>query len=300
MKMSSRYTSSSYSSSSSGQSSSSYTTQTSKSSYTSVGLPADEYRTLQKRQNRDRVEAHFRGSSGSSNYSSSTSSLSPNYPHHRRGDSGDSTYSQRSYTSYQEARLPHAQRVHISEAKNATRRALGPSFSFTDEYDNQASNYPATTQTTALSGGRRSRGNHTEREPIPQKYLDEYHAWSRADDEKYNIDDRHPYKADYISNAQWHTHDGVHVAPAPTAAATPILCPTPMKPYYKTPSSLPSHSPLRSHHRLERVYSVMQDVREQPNYEYEYAQPRLVSKFSFDSDDGVEVKKRSFFRRRRH
>ncbi|KAF1852018.1 uncharacterized protein K460DRAFT_413497 [Cucurbitaria berberidis CBS 394.84] len=196
-------------------------------SSTSSGLPGDEFHTLQKRQTRDRLEAHF------SHHGSSTRS-------HPR-------------TSYQDVFLPQDDRVRISEVKNATRRALGSSFDFTDGGYSRTKRVDSL-KTPHAAGSRRGGSKYDE--PIPQKYLDEYHKRSREDDEKYDADQ---YKADFTSFARWRTHDVLDVN---NGAIRP-------------PNSYRETAHSSAH--LRSMDSVMDDKRE-------VARPPLVSKFSFDSD----------------
>lgn len=220
--------------SSRGQGSSWYSTSTN----SSLGLPGDEFRTLKRRQNRDRLENHF-SHRGASNYS------------HSR-------------TAYQDAHLGHNERVRISEVKNATRKALGSNFDFTDNGHRGTKYYEAGLKRRTAESRRDSSKYEV---PIPQKYLDEYYEWSRKYEEKYEA---HQSKADYTFGAPWRTHDRLHVDPAAVRPSTL---------YRETP---------RSSTKPESVESNIYDERG-------YARPPLVSKFSFDSD---VPPKRSFFRRR--
>lgn len=198
----------------------------------SLGLPGDEFRILQKRQNRDRLDAHF------SHYAS------PSYSHHPRPVCRD-------MPSTQDARLL------ISEVKNATRQALGRNFDFTDDWHDRTKRH----ESVETRGDAKEYG-----EPIPQKYLDEYHKWSREDDAKYDADQS---MADYTPGARWRAHDHLHI-------------------------DVTAMRPSTSHRETFRHLPQPVHASIVPN-EPDYARPVLVSKFSFDSD---MPPRRSFFRRR--
>jgi hypothetical protein len=148
-------------------------------------LPGDEYRRLQKRQQHERLDAYF-----------SQPHLAPSYT------------SIRPKTSYQAAHLPRERRVEISEVANATRRALGSNFDFTD------GSYNCSQRTAAVSilhsaRSRRNADREEKEEPMPQRYIDEFNKRWHEDDLTYER--QHQYRADYTHSAEWRSHAGMYV-----------------------------------------------------------------------------------------
>jgi hypothetical protein len=161
----------------------------------SSSLPGNEYKRLQQRQKIERLNAYFE---------------QPHLPL--------SYTSARPKTSYQQARIPRERRVEISEVGNATRIALGSNFDFTHEsYRSQRSAAAHTTRTSER------------KEPIPQRYIDEFNNKWAEDDRIYE----HQRQADYTYNADWRTHAGMHVdtkpLPAPRREAKPSYDHRPMR-----------------------------------------------------------------------
>ena len=148
---------------------------------------------MQKRQNRDRIDAHFSPSS-----------------HH-------SSYSPASYrTSYQERGLDPEHRLRISEVRNATHQALGAGFEFTDEsYDDM--------QRVAESGrGTTGTGTYKD-DPIPQHYIDEFNKMMYEDDLE---NDRDQYTADCTPEAPWRAHWSMYndIKPLARRETPPLQC----------------------------------------------------------------------------
>lgn len=207
-----------------------------------LGLPGDEYRILKGRQDRDRLEAHFA---------------------HRGSGSNP-----RSSTAYQQAGMSKHERTNISELRSATRRALGESFDFTDK---------------SFDKFQRAVKHHPDAfeedfdQPIPQRYIDEYHSRSREDCRKYDNDQD---MEDCTSGAAWVLCDP---SDRDVAANSSTLWHQPSMSYVQ--SSNKSYS-------LGWIDSVMGgSYKQQLPSPYE---PQLVSKFSFDSD---MPKKRKIFGR---
>jgi hypothetical protein len=141
----------------------------------SHGLPGDEYRNLCRTQGRDRLETYFehRGNVR-------TPYVAP-------------------YSAYREAGLSQGECFRVSEARSATRAALGGSFDFHDEGHKRSLRREAEYQ--------RSRGwiddNGTRRHPIPKKYLNEFNRKWHEDDEDNDADQ---YLADHTREAPWRKH----------------------------------------------------------------------------------------------
>ncbi|KAH7090711.1 hypothetical protein FB567DRAFT_520494 [Paraphoma chrysanthemicola] len=135
------------------------------------GLPADEYQTLRRANDRERLERHFKSGSRSR-------ALQP------------------SRSAYRDAGLSYTQRHDISEVRNATRAALGASFDFTDDTYGRSTRHRDEYE--------RSRG-WTDDKPspsdaIPQRYLKEHNQRWHEDDEDNDAD---RYLDDHNRNAIW-------------------------------------------------------------------------------------------------
>jgi len=158
------------------------------SSKASIGLPDDEFRTLQKRQNRSRLEKHFAHQGSSNHYS-------------------------RPRTAYQKADLSQEERLRISKVKNATRQALGSSFDFTDSgcsYSQQSD------VGLTLSATETLRDSSSYEEPIPREYIDAFNQRWYEDDDVY---EPAQYVADHTFNAPWRQHADMYTD------IEPITCP---------------------------------------------------------------------------
>ncbi|KAH7075425.1 hypothetical protein BKA63DRAFT_594851 [Paraphoma chrysanthemicola] len=135
------------------------------------GLPGDEYQILRRANDRERLERHFEGGSSSRTYQPSSS-------------------------AYRDAGLSYSQRHGISEVRNATRAALGPSFDFTDDTYGRSTRH--------RDNYERSRGWTDDRPSpsgaIPQRYLNEYNQRWHEDDEDNDAD---RYLDDHNRNATW-------------------------------------------------------------------------------------------------
>ncbi|KAF2273313.1 uncharacterized protein EI97DRAFT_445050 [Westerdykella ornata] len=153
-------------------------------------LPADEYRYLQTRHT---LEKHFGGRSPAmTSRSDASSSLSMT-------KSTSSKHSSSSSSNKKDSRLTHDQRTSVSEIRYATRKALGPSFDFTDTY------VAPKRKTT-----RHHYGNDEEagKEHIPQRYIDEFNRrWVQDDFEE----DAHQFVMDCLPNgvAPWRRHQAL-------------------------------------------------------------------------------------------
>jgi hypothetical protein len=157
-------------------------------------LPGDEFRMLQKRQERERLEHHFEHRGHSNHY------INPRTP-------------------YQDVGLSPDARLRISAVKNATRTALGPSFDFTDDSYNRSQRC-----TDASSVPSVRRGADKSLDPIPQRYIDEFNKKWRDDDLKY---DAHQYAADMTHNTPWRAHAPMYVDIKPLPRQEPLHRPLP-------------------------------------------------------------------------
>ena len=113
-------------------------------------------------------------------------------------------------TSYQAAGISRERQVEISEVGNATRLALGSSFNFTDEGYHRSQRSAAANATST----RRDTSAYERRDPIPQRYIDEFNQKWAEDDRVYE----HQREADYTYNADWRTHSGMYVDTKPLPA----------------------------------------------------------------------------------
>ncbi|OAL50265.1 hypothetical protein IQ07DRAFT_50745 [Pyrenochaeta sp. DS3sAY3a] len=223
-----------------------------KSHSESPGLPGDEYRILKRRQDRDRLEAHF------SNRGSVNFLHSPGFP--------------RSPTVYQQAGMTQGRRLSISEARSATRRALGENFDFTDKHFDELQR-----AAKHVPGEVEGEGGEDE-EPIPQRYLDEFYERSREDCRNYDGDQD---LEDCTSGIAWVLCDPVDRDVSALYSAQRRQSVIPLEP-------LPTMQPLERNDS-----AVEEDYRTQLA---SHNEPELVSRFSFDSD--MPKKKRKFFGRR--
>ena len=208
---------------------------------TSPGLPAEEYQYLRKQQQRQHLESQLR----------SRSNTSPYFTH-------SPTYSQ---TAFQQAGLAHAQRVHISEVRNATRKALGANFDFADEKDRgngggrTVQRRPAHTSTTTTP---------RPRERMPQHHVDALSArWSEAEMQE-------QYARSRAARMQQNMHG------ATTASVS----------RRRDHSRAHDDSTSTARRHDSGVVVSMDAVNEFPGRSAAGgAMPQLKSKFSFDSDD---------------
>lgn len=221
-------------------------------------LPSDEYKHLQHLQKRERLTTHFT---------------------HQRNR--PSTSYNRS-NPYRDTGLSKDHRIDISKVRNATRAALGPSFSFDDD-----DSYPHPTQhrdNYERDNYERSRGWIDDGEyssaPIPKKNLDEYHQRWQEDDEDYDVD---RYQADYAKDAPWRQPAEMNHVPMPIQYSYHVRHEVPVMHRHDSGVAISARAgsvrPATSHH------------------------PVLKSKFSFgdDEDEGGVKKKgglRGLFRRR--
>jgi hypothetical protein len=152
----------------------------------SHGLPVDEYRSLRRAQDRSCLETHFS---------------------HRGNVNTPYTVP---YSAYRSAGLSQGERFRVSQVKSATRAALEGSFDFDDEGYDRSRRREGEYQ--------RSRGwidDDVCRDPIPQKYLDEFNQKWHEDDEDNNADQ---YLADCSREAAWRKH----VLPEHRAGVEPL------------------------------------------------------------------------------
>ncbi|EFQ95585.1 hypothetical protein PTT_05979 [Pyrenophora teres f. teres 0-1] len=200
----------------------------------SRGLPGDEYRTLKKAQEKAELNEHF---------------AQPSLPTRTISKS-----------AYQQLDLSKDRRSQISEVKNATRRALGSSFDFTDEgYEHS--------QRASATSSRDSIGKYEIRDS-PQRYIDEFNKKWVEDDLKHEATQ---YAADRDGSGSWRAHE--------------IM--------YGDIKSLPSRDTASGHVAQNgpnrRIDSVVEEA----------PRPQLVSKWSMSTIDlDEEPKKRSLFGRR--
>jgi hypothetical protein len=141
---------------------------------TAISLPSEEYRTLCRAQDRERLNKHFEHQGNR---------LKP---------------AAAPYSAYRQAGLPQDERVRISEVKSATRAALGASFDLDDDSYGRLEEHEHEYQ--------RSRGwvdDTPPRSAIPQKYLDEFNRLWHEDDEDNDADQ---YLADHSHGAPWRKH----------------------------------------------------------------------------------------------
>jgi len=187
---------------------------------TSSNLPGDEYRALKRAQEKAELNAHF---------------AQPSLPSRSIAK-----------TAYQKADLTRNRRSQISEVKDATRRALGASFDFTD------AGYTHIQRSSAVSN-RASTARYEEE--IPIRYIHEFDKKWVEDDLK---DAAEQYAADSDGSASWRTHQAMHqdIKPLPHRDNT-------------APSYLAQITPNR------RVDSVME----------EELRPQLTSKWSVSTID---------------
>ncbi|EUC50379.1 hypothetical protein COCMIDRAFT_21998 [Bipolaris oryzae ATCC 44560] len=168
----------------------------------SHGLPSDEYKHLKRQQEKSHLQRHlskkhilppppssssFPSPSPSPSYPPSSYSSNSSFP---PTPSSSSSFPSSSYSSsyhptspypqtpYQQRNLPHAQRVHISAVKNATRKALASVFDAYDAYDGVCeawprSRYDGNNSNSNVYGCVRSRGD-----------VDEYYERSKGRGEK--------------------------------------------------------------------------------------------------------------------
>lgn len=228
------------------------------------GLPEEEYRALQKRQQRSQLETHF------TEQNRSISNLSK--------------------TAYQKALLPGYQRLHISQANYATYKALGESFDFTDDsFDRLQS--PSVSMSIHL--------RHSYKEPIPQRYIDEFNKKWHEDDMRY---DKSRYNDDF-SHRSYREH--------PTLSdlyGQMYLQPTSLRSCVST--IVRGNAPTRSlspdvGSKVDSGYEGSSTSADQQSFESEaptkfygpniddHRQPRLISKFSFESEEDMHFRSRA-------
>lgn len=205
------------------------------------GLPGDEYRALRKLQQRNRLEEHF------AHNGSSKTRISPQTPKPADGHS-------------------ISNRVHASDVKYTTRKALGANFDFTDGGYERARAATEARRTV----GQKEQGKHEK--AIPQKYIDEFNKKWQEDDERYESD---LWKAYCTDNAAWRKHEAMYSDIAPLV--------------YKAEPRYMKHT-----ERVQRVPSYVANSSQYTSKEpVSLDKPSLVSRFSFDS---VVTERRSFFR----
>jgi hypothetical protein len=202
------------------------------------GLPGDDFTRLCQQ---DRLNTHFQ----------------------HRGNQ-DAALPEPPRSAYRDAGISQSQRSRISEVRGATRAALGSSFDFIDD------SYERSRRRD--DDYHRSRGwldKEPRRDPIPQKYQDEFNKLWHEDD---MANDADRYRDDYTSpkNAPWREHvmlDRNGRMVGPDFSRPPII------------SSAPR-----------RVDSVIDSCGfRRPASPPRQASPVLVSKFSFESlADSVE------------
>lgn len=140
----------------------------------SHGLPGEEYRSLRRAQDRDRLETHFEHCGNVK-----TSYAAPR-------------------SAYRDAGLSQSECYRVSEVRSATRATLGGSFEFDDEGYERSRRRESEYQ--------RSRGWNDDEpscELIPKKYLDEFNKKWHEDDED---NDANQYLADFAREAPWRKH----------------------------------------------------------------------------------------------
>ena len=201
---------------------------------TSRNLPGEEYRALKKAQEKAELNKHF---------------AQPSLPSRSVAK-----------TAYQKVDLTRNRRSQISEVKDATRRALGASFDFTDSGYNHSQRSSATSSRDSVA---------RYEEEIPQRYIDEFNEKWVEDDLKYAAEQ---YATDSDGSASWRTHQDMYedIKPLPHR-------------YNIARGYLAQNSPDS------RVDSVME----------EECRPQLTSKWSISTINcDEELKKRSLSGRR--
>jgi hypothetical protein len=144
------------------------------SSQESIGLPHDEYRTLRRAQDRERLETHFEHDG-----SRLKSYIAPQ-------------------SAYRNAVLSQRERLRVSEILSATRAALGPSFDFDDHSYERLQ-----VREDEYQRSREWVDDEPRDGPIPKKYRDEFDRWWHEDMEDNDPDQ---YLADNICEAPWRKH----------------------------------------------------------------------------------------------
>ncbi|RMZ74222.1 hypothetical protein GMOD_00003229 [Pyrenophora seminiperda CCB06] len=204
-------------------------------------LPDEEYRALRRSQQKAELNAYF-----------AQPSLLPRSSIPR--------------TAYQEAELSQSRRSQISDVKDATRRALGSNFDFTDVgYERSSSSQRSSSATSPSRYSAATSSSYEEK--IPQRYIDEFNEKWFEDDLKYGAKQ---YAADRDGSASWRTHEAMYgdIRPLPRRDTT-----------------------LR--------YTAQSDLDSRVDNAIEEPRPQLTSRWSVSTIDSVdEPKKRSLLGRR--
>lgn len=226
-------------------------------------LPAEEHEHLK---NKYRLEEHYR-SPRLSGISANLSSVS-RYPSSRKKSSDE---------------IEH--RFKSSEIRHATRKALGPSFDFSDD--------SFTSLGSAQRRGTVQASPEEHSSPIPQRYLDEYNRWCYEDEMSHEADQ---YKDDMAPKAPWRHHENFHDG-NPHEVADMVIY---IEKYRNTYG--PSSGAIR------RIPTYRESGDQKPVPMMDIAVNQLKSKFSWDADDENDEEiankkmpkdsKRSAFRRK--
>lgn len=175
----------------------------------SAGLPNDEFRTLRKRQDRERLNIHFEHKGN-------------------RYGTVEFPYSADREDGYRRKGLPQGERVRVSEIRNATRAVLGASFDFGDDSYERSRRR---NDDYARSRGWKDDAPRGRTELIPHKYLDEFiKGWHE------DVEDNDPdqYLADNTLwlDATWRRHEEIRY---PVGQTFPIDCTPRPRPHTAAP-----------------------------------------------------------------
>ncbi|KAF1917141.1 hypothetical protein BDU57DRAFT_548696 [Ampelomyces quisqualis] len=143
----------------------------------SSSLPSNEFRTLRRAQDHERLNTHFE----------------------HRGNRHDKTTPP--YSAFRAKGLSQDERVRVSETRKATRAALGASFDFDDDSYKRSRR-----RDDDYARPRGWKEDAPCSEAIPQRYIDDFNKRWHEDDEENDAD---RYLADHTPEARWRKHEPI-------------------------------------------------------------------------------------------